>query len=78
MRPIGRAIAMAGIVAAVTGGGMTAASAQPVGTQSEGEVSCGYVYDACVRQWYDYGFVKNYIVGEIYYRGGGYYFYWWN
>ncbi|MFK4088419.1 hypothetical protein ACI2LF_30170 [Kribbella sp. NPDC020789] len=73
-----RVIAIAGIAAAVAGIGTTTAAAQPVGTQDQGEVSCGYDYQACWKQWYDYGFVKNYIVGEIYYSGGGYHFYWWN
>jgi hypothetical protein len=71
-------VAVVGMVAAVAGGGATAAYAQPTGIQGEGEVACGYDHGTCVRQWYDYGFVKNYIVGEIYYKGGGYYFYWWN
>ncbi|MFC9690893.1 hypothetical protein ACFTSF_20245 [Kribbella sp. NPDC056951] len=70
-----RMIAVATMVVAVACGGATGAQA---GVQAEGEVSCGYDYDACWAQWYDYGFVKNYIVGEIYYKGGGYHFYWWN
>ena len=77
MRPITRMVAVLGMVAAMAGGGATA-YAQSTGVQAEGEVACGYDHSACVRQWYDYGFVKNYIVSEIYYRGGGYHFYWWN
>jgi hypothetical protein len=71
-------MAVAGILAATVVGGGSTAYAQSTGIQGEGEVACGYDYGACVRQWYDYGFVKNYIVSEIYYRGGGYHFYWWN
>ncbi|TDD22291.1 hypothetical protein E1218_19510 [Kribbella turkmenica] len=85
MRPIARMVAAAGIVvAAAVGSGVTAAHAEPTvgtvsaGIQAEGEVACGYDYAACWRQWYEYGFVKNYIVSEIYYRGGGYHFFWWN
>jgi hypothetical protein len=74
-------IAVVGMVVAAVGGGATTASAQSTagpGVLAEGEVACGYDYGTCVNQWYDYGFVKNYIVSKIYYRGGGYYFYWWN
>jgi hypothetical protein len=81
MRPITRMVAVVGMLAAVVAGGGTTAYAQSTGSagiQSEGEVACGYDYGTCVRQWYDYGFVKNYIVSKLYYRGGGYHFYWWN
>jgi hypothetical protein len=75
-------VAVVGMVAAaVVGGDATSAYAQPtagIGVQAEGEVACGYDYGTCVRQWYDYAFVKNYVVSEIYYRGGGYHFFWWN
>jgi hypothetical protein len=81
MRPITRMVAVVGMLAAAVGGGGTTAYAQSTvstGIQGEGEVACGYDYGTCVRQWYDYGFVKNYIVSKIYYRGGGYHFYWWS
>ncbi|WP_432947193.1 hypothetical protein ACQPXM_10275 [Kribbella sp. CA-253562] len=81
MKPITRMVAVAGMVVAATVGGGTAAHAQSTvstDVQAEGEVACGYDYGMCVRQWYDYGYVKNYIVSKIYYRGGGYHFYWWN
>ncbi|GAB3932820.1 hypothetical protein GCM10029976_039320 [Kribbella albertanoniae] len=71
-------IAVAAMVVAVACGGATAAHAADPVVESQGEVACGYEYDACWAQWYDYGFVKNYIVSEIYYKGGGYHFYWWN
>jgi hypothetical protein len=71
-------VAIVGMVAATAVGGATAAGAQTTRVQAEGEVACGYDYGECVRQWYDYGFVKNYVVSEIYYRGGGYHFFWWN
>ncbi|MGW6282929.1 hypothetical protein [Kribbella sp. NPDC055071] len=81
MRTIRRITAVAGLVAAAASGGATVADAHgtsAIRVQSEGEVACGYDYDACVTQWYDYVLVKNYIVSKIYYRGGGYHFYWWN
>ncbi|MEV6285764.1 hypothetical protein [Kribbella sp. NPDC051770] len=73
-----RAVAVVSIAVAAFGGTATAANAQTTGIQAEGEVSCGYDFDKCHLQWFDYGFVKNYIVSKIYYRGGGYHFYWWN
>ncbi len=72
MKTSRRMIAAAAMVVAMAFGGATAAHAD------QGEVACGYDYDACWAKWYDYGFVKNYIVGKIYYSGGGYHFYWWN
>jgi len=81
MRPIMRMVAVMGMTAAMVGGGATTAAAQSTigtGIQAEGEVACGYDKAKCVRQWYDYAYVKNYIVSELYYRGGGYHFYWWN
>ncbi|WP_433004184.1 hypothetical protein [Kribbella sp. CA-294648] len=81
MKPITRTVAALAMVAAVVAGGATTANAQTTtgtGTQAEGQVSCGYDFDKCHLQWYEYGFVKNYIVSKIYYRGGGYHFYWWN
>src|SRR5690242_16687606 len=75
MRAIRRMGATAALSVAVMCGGAVAADATAL---AEGEVACGYDYDDCVTQWYDYGFVKNYIVSEIYYSGGGYHFYWWN
>lgn len=71
-------IATGALLAVAVGGGATTAYAQPTTVQGEGEVACGYDYGACVKQWYDYAFVKNYIVTKIYYKGGGYHFYWWS
>lgn len=78
MRRMARVVAVASMAAVAVVGGTTVAQAQPTGVQAEGEVSCGYDFDKCHLMWADYGFVKNYIVSKIYYRGGGYHFYWWN
>jgi hypothetical protein len=78
MRPIMRVVATLAVVAAAAGGGATVANAQPVTAQGQGEVACGYDFDSCWAQWYQYGFVKNYIVSKIYYKGGGYHFFWWS
>jgi hypothetical protein len=78
MRTSRRTIAAAALIFAMAFGGATAAEAADPIAQAQGEVACGYNYDDCWAKWYDYGFVKNYIVSEIYYSGGGYHFYWWN
>jgi hypothetical protein len=78
MRRMARAVAVVSMAAVAVVGGTTVAQAQPTGAQAQGEVACGYDFDKCHLQWFDYGFVKNYIVSKIYYSGGGYHFYWWN
>jgi hypothetical protein len=75
MSTITRLIAAAGLAVTAIVGTTTAAQAQTIGVQSEGEVACGYDYPACVQKWFEYG--ESYIVTHIYYRGGGYHFYWW-
>ena len=78
MKRMARMVAVVGMAGVAVFGGATVAQAQPAGVQAEGEVACGFDFAKCHLQWIEYGFVKNYIVSKIYYRGGGYHFYWWN
>ncbi|MEV8371121.1 hypothetical protein AB0P21_00175 [Kribbella sp. NPDC056861] len=81
MRPVTRMVAVVGLAASALVGGSAVAAAQPAisaGSAADGEIACGYDYDSCVTQWYQYRQSYSHVVSDIYYRSDGYYFYWWS